>query len=56
MGKPIDPHPWPFYPLGGGSGQLVEGEYQGSLLRGNDPIVSQVFPNLQLTAAQIFQS
>jgi len=36
--------------------QLVEGEYQGSLLRGNDPIVSQVFPNLQLTAAQIFQS
>lgn len=36
--------------------QLVEGEYQGSLLRGNDPIVSQVFPNLQLTAAQIFQT
>jgi Uma2 family endonuclease len=35
---------------------LVEGEYQVSQFRGNDCIQSVAFPNLQLTAEQIFQS
>ncbi|MGA1264444.1 MAG: Uma2 family endonuclease [Prochlorothrix sp.] len=34
----------------------VEGEYQVQQFRGTERIVSQVFPELQLTAAQIFQA
>jgi Uma2 family endonuclease len=37
--------------------QLIEGEYQGQQFRGNDLInQSVIFPNLNLTAAQIFQA
>jgi Uma2 family endonuclease len=36
--------------------QLVEGEYQIQLLQGAQPIISQAFPELTLTAAQIFQA
>lgn len=35
---------------------LVDGEYVRKLFRGNDQINSQVFPNLNLTAQQIFDS
>lgn len=35
---------------------LVEGEYQLTQFRGNDPIVSPTFPELNLTALQIFQA
>ncbi|MEQ8972202.1 MAG: Uma2 family endonuclease [Coleofasciculus sp. C1-SOL-03] len=35
---------------------LVEGEYQVSQFRGDDCLQSVAFPNLQLTAEQIFQS
>ncbi|MGK7943859.1 MAG: Uma2 family endonuclease [Microcystaceae cyanobacterium] len=34
---------------------LLEGEYQVSLFKGQETIKSTVFPELQLTAAQIFQ-
>lgn len=34
--------------------QLVDGEYQVSQFRGNTPIESPAFPDLNLTAAQIF--
>ncbi len=34
--------------------QLVEGEYQAQQFRGDDRIVSSVFPELNLTAEQIF--
>jgi Uma2 family endonuclease len=36
--------------------ELVEGEYQMNEFRGNDLIQSLVFPNLKLTAQQIFDS
>ncbi len=35
--------------------QLVEGEYQVNLFRGNDPIRSLTFPELELTVQQVFQ-
>ncbi|MFN6481148.1 Uma2 family endonuclease [Nostoc sp. DedQUE07] len=35
---------------------LVDGEYQVNLFRGNDRIVSPTFPELNLTAEQIFQA
>ncbi|MGI0488685.1 Uma2 family endonuclease [Pantanalinema rosaneae CENA516] len=34
--------------------QLIDGEYQVQQFRGNDRIISTAFPNLTLTAAQIF--
>ncbi|MFB2918401.1 Uma2 family endonuclease [Aerosakkonema funiforme] len=34
--------------------QLVEGEYQGQQFRGSDLIISPTFPNLELTAEQVF--
>jgi len=34
--------------------ELVEGEYEGQQFRGSDRIVSPTFPNLTLTAEQIF--
>ena len=36
--------------------QLIEGEYQVRLFRGNDRIISPTFPELNLTAEQIFQA
>ncbi|MBD2311206.1 Uma2 family endonuclease [Desertifilum sp. FACHB-1129] len=36
--------------------QLVEGEYQVSQFRGNDSIVSPTFPELNLTAQQVFSA
>ncbi|ACK70850.1 protein of unknown function DUF820 [Gloeothece citriformis PCC 7424] len=36
--------------------QLVDGDYQMSVFRGNDLIVSPLFPQLKLTAQQIFDS
>ncbi len=36
--------------------ELVNGEYQTTQFRGNTPIVSPLFPNLNLTAQQIFDS
>ncbi|MDJ0621175.1 MAG: Uma2 family endonuclease [Calothrix sp. MO_192.B10] len=36
--------------------ELVDGEYQTTQFRGNTPIVSPLFPNLNLTAQQIFDS
>ncbi|MEG4147375.1 Uma2 family endonuclease [Microcoleus sp. Pol12B5] len=36
--------------------QLVEGEYEVSLFRGNDRIESPAFPELNLTAQQVFQA
>lgn len=36
--------------------ELVEGEYQMTPFRGNDTIVSPTFPELQSTAAQVFQA
>ncbi|MBE9009498.1 Uma2 family endonuclease [Pseudanabaenaceae cyanobacterium LEGE 13415] len=36
--------------------ELVEDEYQMNLFRGNDRIISPTFPDLQLTAAQVFQA
>lgn len=35
---------------------LVDGEYQVNLFRGNDCIISPTFPELNLTAEQIFQA
>jgi Uma2 family endonuclease len=35
---------------------LVEDEYQKQLFQNNDPLVSSIFPNLQLTAKQVFAS
>jgi len=35
---------------------LVDGEYQVLKFRENDRIVSQTFPDLNLTANQIFQA
>lgn len=35
---------------------LVDGEYQVNLFRGNDIIISPTFPELNLTAEQIFQA
>jgi Uma2 family endonuclease len=35
--------------------ELVNGEYQVSLFRGTDRIVSRTLPNLQLTAEQVFR-
>jgi Uma2 family endonuclease len=35
---------------------LVEDEYQKRLFQNNDPLVSSIFPNLQLTAKQVFAS
>ncbi|MCC5620223.1 Uma2 family endonuclease [Nostoc sp. CHAB 5715] len=35
---------------------LVDGEYDVNLFRGNDPIISPTFPELNLTAEQIFQA
>ncbi len=34
--------------------QLIDGEYQVTQFRGNDSIVSPTFPELNLTAEQIF--
>jgi Uma2 family endonuclease len=34
--------------------QLVDGEYQIKLFRGNERVESAVFPELNLTAQQIF--
>ncbi|MBD2409552.1 hypothetical protein FACHB389_33255 [Nostoc calcicola FACHB-389] len=36
--------------------ELIDGEYQVSQFRGNDRIVSPTFPELSLTANQIFQA
>jgi len=36
--------------------QLVDGDYQMSVFRGNNPIASPLFPQLNLTAQQIFDS
>ncbi|MBW4671482.1 MAG: Uma2 family endonuclease [Cyanomargarita calcarea GSE-NOS-MK-12-04C] len=36
--------------------ELVDGEYVKTLFRGNKPIVSPTFPNLNLTAQQIFDA
>ncbi|MBC1238588.1 Uma2 family endonuclease [Nostoc sp. 2RC] len=36
--------------------QLIDGEYQVTQFRGNDSIVSPTFPELNLTAEQIFQA
>ncbi|MEG4446530.1 Uma2 family endonuclease [Microcoleus sp. AT9_B5] len=36
--------------------QLVDGEYEVSLFRGNDRIESPTFPELNLTAKQVFQA
>ncbi|MEG4812429.1 Uma2 family endonuclease [Microcoleus sp. F8-D3] len=36
--------------------QLVDGEYEVSLFRGNDRIESPTFPELNLTAQQVFQA
>ncbi len=36
--------------------QLVDGEYQISQFRGDDRIISTIFPELNLTAEQIFQA
>lgn len=36
--------------------ELVDGEYVKTLFRGNNLIVSPIFPNLNLTAQQIFDS
>lgn len=36
--------------------RLVEGEYQGQIYRGTDELQSQIFPELRLTAQQIFQA
>lgn len=36
--------------------QLVDGEYQVTQFRGSDRIESLTFPELTLTAEQIFQS
>ncbi|MBD2293668.1 Uma2 family endonuclease [Anabaena sphaerica FACHB-251] len=33
---------------------LVEDEYEKRLFQNNDPLVSSIFPNLQLTAKQVF--
>lgn len=35
---------------------LVEGEYQVSQFRGNDRLQSPTFPELNLTAQQVFQA
>jgi Uma2 family endonuclease len=35
---------------------LVEDEYQKQRFQNNDRLVSSIFPNLQLTAQQIFAS
>ncbi len=35
--------------------QLIEGEYQSRLFRGNEPIRSTILTRLELTAAQVFQ-
>lgn len=35
---------------------LVDGEYQVNLFRGDDRIISPTFPELNLTAEQIFQA
>ena len=35
--------------------QMIEGEYMVNLFRENDPIQSAIFPELNLTAAQIFE-
>ncbi|MFB2974738.1 Uma2 family endonuclease [Microseira sp. BLCC-F43] len=34
--------------------QLVEGVYQGQLFRGGERIISPTFPNLEITAEQVF--
>ncbi|HAA30269.1 MAG TPA: hypothetical protein DCE56_24540, partial [Cyanobacteria bacterium UBA8553] len=36
--------------------QLVKGEYQVTQFRGNDPIKSPTFPELNLTAQQVFSA
>jgi Uma2 family endonuclease len=36
--------------------QLIDGEYQVTQFRGNDRIVSLTFPELNLTAQQIFDA
>ncbi|QHG15824.1 MULTISPECIES: Uma2 family endonuclease [unclassified Nostoc] len=36
--------------------QLIDGEYQVTQFRGSDPIVSPTFPELNLTAEQIFKA
>jgi Uma2 family endonuclease len=35
---------------------LIEGNYEGQQYRGSDPIVSPTFPELQLTADQVFRA
>jgi Uma2 family endonuclease len=36
--------------------QLVEGEYQINQFRGAEQVISPTFPELALTAAQVFQA
>ena len=36
--------------------QLVEGEYQVNQFRGAEQVISPTFPELALTAAQVFQA
>lgn len=37
-------------------GKLIEDEYQKQLFRGDDQLVSSIFPDLRLTATQVFAS
>lgn len=48
LGNPKEPTIWVC--------ELIEDEYQMTPFRGNDRIISPIFPDLQLTAAQIFQA
>ena len=36
--------------------QLIDGEFQVTNFQGDDKIVSRIFPDLNLTANQIFQA
>ena len=36
--------------------QLIDGEYHPSLFKGEESLISRVFPELVLTANQVFQS
>ncbi|MGG6266771.1 Uma2 family endonuclease [Leptolyngbya sp. AN03gr2] len=48
LGNPKEPTLWVC--------ELIEDEYQMNAFRGNDRIISPTFPELQLTAAQVFQA
>jgi len=48
LGSPKEPTLWVC--------ELIDDEYQMTPFRGNDRIISPTFPDLQLTAAQVFQA